>query len=335
MIPRSSAVWQAPRWRRALSDAFTRPKELFEFLELDSSLLGAADAAAGTFRLRVPRGYAGRIRKGDINDPLLRQVLPTAAEMDPQPGYTYDPVGDLAARSAPGVLHKYQGRALLMGTASCAVNCRFCFRRHFSHADARAGRKQWSGALKYLAEDPSIDEVILSGGDPLLLDDSHLAGLTARLERIPHLRRLRIHSRIPIVLPERVCEDLLTWLVGSRLTPVMVVHCNHPNEMADDVPGALASFRSAGIMVLNQSVLLRGVNDCAGVLSELSLRLFDAGVLPYYLHLLDRVQGAAHFEVPEQQARLIYRDLQARLPGYLVPRMVREQAGAAAKLPAC
>ncbi len=233
------------------------------------------------------------------------------------------------------MLHKYQGRALLMGTASCAVNCRFCFRRHFPYAETLAGRKRWAGTLKFLAEDPSIDEVILSGGDPLLLDDRHLARMTTGLQRIPHLRRLRIHSRIPIVLPERVCEDLFTWMTGSRLTPVMVVHCNHPNELGEDVRGALASFRAAGITVLNQSVLLRGVNDHASVLAELSLRLFDAGVLPYYLHLLDRVRGAAHFEVPMRQAQLVFQDLRARLPGYLVPRMVREQPGAAAKLPVC
>ncbi len=189
--------------------------------------------------------------------------------------------------------------------------------------------------MRFLADDPSIEEVILSGGDPLLLDDRSLASLVARLDSIPHLRRLRIHSRIPIVLPERVCEDLLAWMTGSRLTPVMVVHCNHPNELAEDVLRALESFRSAGITVLNQSVLLRGVNDCVEVLCALSARLFGAGVLPYYLHLLDRVRGAAHFEVPEQEARLIYQEVRERLPGYLLPRMVREQAGAAAKLPVC
>jgi len=333
MIPRSSKVWQGPAWRKALSEAFTRPEALFEYLRLDPCLLPAAKAAAGTFRLRVPRGYARRIRQGDIEDPLLRQILPSAAELDAQPGFTQDPVGDLAAGSVPGVLHKYQGRALLISTASCAVNCRFCFRRHFPYADARAERGEWADALKFIADNPNIDEVILSGGDPLLLDDSKLAGLAARLDQIPHLLRLRVHSRIPIVLPERVCGELLAWMTRSRLTPVLVVHCNHPNELADDVLRALESIRSAGITLLNQSVLLRGVNDRAEVLSELSIKLFDAGVLPYYLHLLDRVQGAAHFDVPEQEARFIHQRLRECLPGYLVPRMVREQAGAAAKVP--
>ncbi len=333
MIPRSSAVGQSPAWRKSLGEAITRPAELFAYLGLDPAPLAGTQAAAATFRLRVPRSYAGRIKKGDIDDPLLRQILPTAAELDSRPGFTHDPVGDLAARSAPGVLYKYQGRALLIGSASCAVNCRFCFRRHFPYGDALAGREPWAHTLKFLADDPGIEEVILSGGDPLLLDDGKLAELAARLDLIPHLRRLRIHSRIPIVLPERVCGDLLAWLSCSRLTPVMVVHCNHPNELADDVLQALESLRSADITLLNQSVLLRGVNDRADVLSDLSVKLFEAGVLPYYLHLLDRVQGAAHFDVPEQQARLLYQDLRRNLPGYLVPRMVRERAGEVAKLP--
>ena len=271
------------------------------------------------------------MRAGDPADPLLRQVLPLDAEDQLNPGFGKDPVGDLAALAGPGVLHKYQGRALMITTGACAIHCRYCFRRHFPYAEAQGRGADWTPVLDYLASDDSIEEVILSGGDPLALSDSRLAALAEGLDRIAHLQRLRIHTRLPIVLPERVDADLLAWLGTTRLKPVMVLHANHAQEFDADVDAALVLLRNAGVCLLNQSVLLRGVNDSVAALRALSERLFVAGVLPYYLHLLDRVQGAAHYEVAEAQARALLLELAAQLPGYLLPRLVREQAGATAK----
>ena len=283
------------------------------------------------FPLRVPRGYVARMRPRDPADPLLRQVLPLATEDTLTPGFGKDPVGDLAALASPGVLHKYHGRALVVTTGACAIHCRYCFRRHFPYADAQGRGADWTPVLDYLAQDESREEVILSGGDPLALSDSRLATLTRELDQIPHLQRLRIHTRLPIVLPERVDAGLLAWLTTTRLKPVMVLHANHAQELDDNVSAALARLSHSGVYLLNQSVLLRGVNDSVTSLRTLSERLFACGVLPYYLHLLDRVQGAAHFEVQEAQARSLLQELGGQLPGYLLPRLVREQAGAAAK----
>jgi EF-P beta-lysylation protein EpmB len=281
--------------------------------------------------LRVPRGYAARMRKGDPNDPLLLQVLPQAREGDDVPGFGDDAVGDLARLKDGGVIHKYHGRALVIATGACAVHCRYCFRRHFPYSDALASREHWRGALRALAEDRSITEVILSGGDPLSLSDEKLARFAEGLEFLPHVQRLRIHTRQPVVLPERVDEALLAWLGRGRLRKVIVIHANHANELDDAVQQALARLAATGATLLNQSVLLRGVNDSADALLRLSERLFECGVLPYYLHMLDRVRGAAHFDVPEAEARALMRALAARLPGYLVPRLVREEAGAPSK----
>lgn len=316
-----------PRWQQALARAVRDPAELLQLLQLDPALLPAARAAAKLFPLRVPRGYVARMRCGDPTDPLLAQVLPLAAECEDAPGFLDDPVGDLAAMTDNGVLHKYHGRVLLITTGACAINCRYCFRRHFPYPDASAGGQRWRSALDYLAAHPEVDEVILSGGDPLALSDRRLDDLVRRLEAIPHLKRLRVHSRLPIVLPERVDEAMLAWFTGSRLQPVMVVHANHPNELDDDTNAALRRLCTAGATVLNQTVLLRGVNDDTAVLARLSERLFAAGALPYYLHLLDRVRGAAHFEVQATQARQLAAELAARLPGYLVPKLVQELAG--------
>ena len=247
-------------------------------------------------------------------------------------GFGADPVGDLAAMAAPGVLHKYQGRVLLTATGACAVHCRYCFRRHFPYADANPLADRWNQALAYIAADDSIVEVILSGGDPLTMSDRRLAELVHGLEGVAHLRRLRLHTRLPIVLPERVNDELLAWLGATRLKTVVVVHANHAQEIDASVASALARLKAAGVELLNQSVLLRGVNDSADVLAALSEVLFAAGVMPYYLHMLDRVQGAAHFEVPEAAARGLMAELNRRLPGYLVPRWVREIAGAPGKL---
>ena len=331
---------RVPAWRSALAEAITDPLELLALLGLEPADLPGGrtgvERAAELFPLRVPRGYADRMRRGDPSDPLLRQVLPLGAEAVGVPGFGTDPLGEERALARPGLLRKYDARALLVVTGACAVHCRYCFRRHFPYAEGALHRRAWEPALGEIAADPSIAEVILSGGDPLAAADERLAELAEALAGIPHVRRLRVHSRNPVVLPERVDERLLSWLAPSprnRLRPVMVVHANHAREIDDAVRAAFARLRGAGVELLNQSVLLAGVNDSAAALAELSEALFEAGALPYYLHLLDRVAGAAHFEVSEERARRIAGELAARLPGYLVPRLVREVPGAPAKVP--
>jgi EF-P beta-lysylation protein EpmB len=322
-----------PAWQVALQDAVRDPAELLALLGLGPEWLPGAQRAAGAFPLRVPRGFVARMRRGDPHDPLLRQVLPLDAELQSVPGYGADPLGELAAMSEPGVLHKYEGRVLLVTTGACAVHCRYCFRRHFPYGEANPALGQWERALGHIAADASLGEVILSGGDPLALPDERLAGLARRLAAIPHLRRLRVHTRLPVVLPERVDAALLDWLCGTRLQPVLVIHANHPREIDTAVTEALRPLRERGVPLLNQAVLLRGVNDAADVLAGLSEALFAAGVLPYYLHLLDPVAGAAHFAVGEAEARRLHDALRAVLPGYLVPRLVREVPGAPSKVP--
>ncbi len=321
------------QWQTELADAVRDPAELLRMLELDPALLAAARAAGRRFPLRVPRAFIARMRKGDPADPLLRQVLPLAAELESPGGFSHDPVGDLASRAAPGVLHKYHGRVLLITTGACGVHCRYCFRRHFPYADESARQADWHAALEYLRTNASVHEVILSGGDPLSLNDRTLAHLASALEQIPHITRLRIHTRQPIVLPSRVNSALLAWLKKCHLQKIVVLHVNHAHELDAAVIAALSRLRAVGLTLLNQSVLLRGVNDSVAELAALSEALFAAGVMPYYLNLLDRVQGAAHFEVSEEQACILIQGLRARLPGYLVPRLVREIPGAASKVP--
>ncbi len=325
----------AATWQRELAAGYRDPAELLRDLGLSASDIPGDVPRRCTFPLRVPRAYARRMRRGDPHDPLLRQVLPTSAEAHAMPGFDCDPVGDQASLAVPGLLHKYHGRVLLLASAACAVHCRYCFRRHFPYREAGGGTGDLTQALDYVAARSDLREVILSGGDPLVLPDERLRDLVRRLEAIPHLQRLRIHSRLPVVLPSRVDDALLSWLRASRLQVVLVIHANHGNEIDGETAAALTRLRDTGITLLNQSVLLRGVNDDAGELAVLSEKLFAAGVLPYYLHLLDRVQGAAHFEVPAGRARTLHRELRARLPGYLVPRLVQEVAGAPSKQPLC
>lgn len=327
MIPRSAD------WKNALADAFRQPEELLAALELPPSLIERLDPSS-QFTLRVPRGFVARMRKGDAEDPLLRQVLPQAVERNPADGFDEDPVHDLSASVSPGLLRKYQGRALLVTTGACAVHCRYCFRRHFPYADENPMANQWQEAVQCIAEDDTISEVVLSGGDPLVLDDERLETLAQRLAAIPHVRRLRIHTRLPVVLPERVTAALTAWLTGTRLQPIMVVHANHPGELDGTVRDALQRLHQSGVALFNQAVLLKGINDSTDVLCALSEALFEARVQPYYLHLLDRVQGAAHFEVAETRAQELMRELRIRLPGYLVPRLVRETPGEPFKVPA-
>ncbi len=321
----------SPQWQKLWRDAITDPRELLALLGLDAIAGRISDAAARQFPLRVPHGFAARMRHGEADDPLLRQVLPLVDEDEVAPGFDFDAVGDADAKGATGVIHKYDGRALLVATGSCAVHCRSCFRRHFPYAEETAAANRWQEAVAYLRTDSSISEVLLSGGDPLSLSTAKLAELTEQLRSVPHIRRLRLHTRLPVVLPERVDGPLLAWLRALPWPTVIVIHANHGNELDGSVPEALAALRGAGASLLNQSVLLRGVNDAIDTLVTLSERLFELGVLPYYLHQLDRVIGAAHFEVADERARELRDALHARLPGYLVPRLVREVAGAPGK----
>jgi EF-P beta-lysylation protein EpmB len=322
----------ASHWRESLASAVTDPAELCAILELDASLVAPAIEAARGFALRVPRGFVNRMRRGDPNDPLLLQVLPLGAELAQAAQFTTDPVGDLASRAAAGVLHKYHGRALLIATGACAVHCRYCFRRHFPYSES-ALHQGWRGALDHIRADASVTEVILSGGDPLSLSDRRLAQLTHALQSIPHVRRLRIHTRYPIVLPERIDASFLEWFDSVTLQKVVVIHANHAQEIDAVVAHACRRLARAGATVLNQSVLLAGVNDSIETLAELSEALFAMNVLPYYLHVLDKVQGAAHFDIDEARALALHAGLSARVPGYLVPRLVREIPGESAKTP--
>lgn len=317
-----------PRWQEAMRAAVRDPHELCRRLDLPDTF----EAAAKDFPLFVPPDYLAKIEPRNPRDPLLRQVLPVSEELDVREGFTRDPVADLHAQPLAGLIHKYNGRALLITTGACAIHCRYCFRRHFPYSEAPRSIGAWQPALQHIECDRSIEEVILSGGDPLTVVDSQLAELVAALADIPHLRRLRVHTRLPIVIPERVTTELLDVLSASRLTSVMVVHANHPRELEGEVARSLARLVDAGTPTLNQAVLLRGVNDDADTLVELSSRLVDLRVMPYYLNQLDRVSGAAHFEVPIERGRELIAEMRTRLPGYAVPRYVQDNGGAAKEI---
>ncbi|MDG1773949.1 MAG: EF-P beta-lysylation protein EpmB [Oceanicoccus sp.] len=320
-------------WQQTLANVVRQPDELFSLLKLDKTTLPAAIAACKDFPLRVPRSFVARMKTGCVDDPLLKQVLPLGAELDYQPGFTDDPLGELDSNPIPGLIHKYHGRVLLIVSGGCAINCRYCFRRHFPYQDNNPSRAERQQMLDYLRSDPSIQEVIFSGGDPLAASDQLLSELVRDIAAIPHITTLRVHSRMPIVIPQRITEQCLQWLTDTRLNTVMVVHCNHANEIDDHVQQSLRQLNEAGITVLNQAVLLAGVNDDAESLIALSKALFTAGTLPYYLHSLDKVKGAAHFQVTEPRAKALIDQLLNQLPGYLVPKLVKEVAGAGSKTP--
>lgn len=326
----------AAPWQRALHEAIDDLGELLSELGLEDGCAGGSEGSHQAMRqlpLLVPRSFVARMGRGDPLDPLLRQVLPSERELGAADGFSCDPLGECSRLEPDGTLQKYRGRVLLAATSRCAIHCRYCFRRNLRVGEPEGAVDGFRPAVERIAADPEIEEVILSGGDPLTLDDARLGELVRELAGIPHLRRLRVHTRMPVVIPERVDQNLLDWLCGTRLAPVVVVHTNHPREIDGSVARALGALRDAGIAVLNQSVLLQGVNDDLATLSDLSRRLFECGVLPYYLHLLDRVRGAAHFEVDEGSARILIGELSATLPGYLVPRLVREIEGAPSKVP--
>jgi len=316
-----------PRWQQELQSAFTNINELFSFLNLNVEDLGSYSKAAQKFPLLVTHSYAKRIAKSDWNDPLLRQVLPHPDELTSHPSYLSDPVGDTSASISPGLLHKYYGRILIISTGACAIHCRYCFRREFPYSDNSAHRSQLDSIKQYLSNHTEVSEVILSGGDPLTLSDSKLQQLLEQLAKQPHIERIRIHTRLPIVLPSRITDELLKTLLSSPKKIIMVIHSNHPNELNNEVSEALQLLKNAGVTLLNQTVLLRGINDNANTLVELSHRLFNCSTMPYYLHLLDKVTGAMHFDSTQAHSDNIYQQLQERLPGYLVPKLVREEAG--------
>ena len=315
-------------WKKQLAEAISSPAELLRQLELEHLLTEQIEHNSD-FRLRVPQAYVNKIKKGDANDPLLLQILPTLAENELTGDI--DPVGDLNAMPSSGLLHKYHGRALIITTAACAIHCRYCFRRHFPYSDAQALSSQWPATLEYLKKNTDIHEVILSGGDPLVLDDDRLAALCSDLERIPHIKWLRIHTRLPVVLPSRITPSLLGWMQESRFRITMVIHANHANELGTDEILALESLQNSNVTLLNQSVLLKNINDNASSLIDLSHRLHDAGVIPYYLHMLDQVKGGLHFDVNREKACQIIDNMRAWLPGYLVPRLVVEEKGGSSK----
>ncbi|MEE9309937.1 MAG: EF-P beta-lysylation protein EpmB [Cocleimonas sp.] len=319
-------------WQNALASAIRDPEALLSLLELNESVYKQQLHFTKNFKLLVPLSYVAKMKKGDWNDPLLKQVLPVKAEAESVAGFIKDPVGDIDSAISSGVLQKYQGRVLLITTGACAVHCRYCFRRHFPYANSMPDKDKWQETLQAIRNDKSIHEVILSGGDPLMIPDQRLKSICEDLAKIPQVKTLRFHTRIPIFLPERINDNFLHWLSALPVQKVMVIHANHANELDSVVGKRLAGLRDAGVTLLNQSVLLKGVNDNVEALSALSHRLFECQVVPYYLHQLDKVDGAAHFEVTREDAISLVKHLKMTLSGYLVPRLVEEISGERSKL---
>jgi len=333
MIPRTIPTWQSKSWQDELSSMTCSPEVLIERLNLDIDQAPQDYLRKPTFPVRATDSYIERINKGDWHDPLLRQIWPFNQEQEPTPGYTNDPLQEAKQTPSKGLIHKYQGRVLLIANPQCAIHCRYCFRREFDYSNNNPSRSEWISALSYIANNDSIEEVILSGGDPLVSSNKQLHWLIEQVEKIPHVQRLRIHTRIPIVLPKRIDDELCETLLKTRLQKTVVVHCNHANELDHATSLALQKLRQSNCTLLNQSVLLAGINDDAKTLSNLSKSLFNDQVLPYYLHLLDKVTGAAHFDVTSRKAQEIVQTLRNTLPGYLVPKLVKEEPGALSKTP--
>lgn len=319
-------------WQKDLREVITEPKQLLALLNIDPEAYLHHFKARSLFPVRVPLSFIKRMKNGDINDPLLRQVMPLSKEFVITKGYSEDPLEEHDT-VAEGLLHKYKNRVLMIVKSACAINCRYCFRRHFPYEDNSPNKKRWQDALEYISKHDEINEVIFSGGDPLMANDAHLSWLVAQIEKISHVTRLRIHSRLPVVIPKRITKKFVNILSSSRLKPTMVLHINHPNEINHELTEAIEPLRIARIPLFNQSVLLKGVNDDAQILVNLSETLFDAGIQPYYLHMFDAVQGAAHFNVSEQESVQIAKNMLANLPGFLMPKLVREIAGQANKTP--
>jgi len=320
-------------WQRELSQSFTSPDELGRALNLSNEWIQQNSQARQLFPMRVPRPFAALMEPGNPADPLLLQVLPLQQEFEPAPGFNQDPLEEQALSGPTGLLHKYKSRVLIVLRGGCAVNCRYCFRRHFPYHEHHVSRRELEDIDTYLSQHQEVNEVILSGGDPLMARDDHLAAIVQRIEAHPHITRIRIHTRLPVVIPQRLTAKLASVLSSTRLDAAIVLHINHHQEISVTLQEKLKIYRAQGIWLFNQSVLLRGVNDTVACLTTLSEQLFRAGILPYYIHQLDRVAGAAHFEVPEENARLIMQGLLEELPGFLVPKWVREIGGERSKTP--
>lgn len=331
IIP-NNLVTVESHWQKELADAYSDPESLLRFLEIPPESFQSDFQARRLFPMRVPKAFAKRMEKGNTNDPLLQQVLPRRDEFLEVPGFGVDPLEEHST-AAKGLLHKYRSRVLLMVRTGCAVNCRYCFRRHFPYAEHGVNKSQWQEVLTYIAKDSQINEVIFSGGDPLMAKDEFLSWLASQIAQIPHVKTLRIHTRLPVVIPNRVDNEMLTWLRELPLRTIMVLHINHANEIDDELALKLDLLHKAGVRLFNQAVLLSGVNDKADDLFDLNERLFEANVQPYYLHLLDKVKGAAHFDVSEDKARELMHEVVKRQPGYLVPKLVREIGGQPGKTP--
>ncbi len=323
---------QASSWQQQLAQAQTSPQALLASLDLKEQDFADPISAKRLFAMRVPQPFIAKMQKGDPNDPLLKQVLPDNAEFDELPGYSADPLAEQQSK-LPGLLHKYKSRVLVIFRGGCAINCRYCFRRHFPYQQNNINKAKLLDIVNYLKSQPQINEVILSGGDPLMANDDHIQWFIEQLEPITHLKRLRIHTRLPVVIPDRLTLKLQQTLSHSRLKAIMVLHINHGNEIDDTLKHKLTPYAKAGITLLNQAVLLKGINDNIAALADLSEKLFEAGILPYYLHLLDKVQGAAHFDIVEAQATSLYQQMLSELPGFLVPKLVREIADEPSKTP--
>jgi EF-P beta-lysylation protein EpmB len=318
-------------WKAELSHCVSSIDELLNQLGLNADDLSATEQAAIDFPIKVPQPFVQLMEYGNPNDPLLKQVLPISSELTIDSTFSTDPVDESNYNPVPGIVHKYHNRVLMIISPNCAINCRYCFRRHFPYDENRQSKQQWLEALDYLKTKPEINEVIYSGGDPLAANDNFLRWLTAEIESISHIKRLRIHTRLPVVIPSRIDDQLLNWLGNTRLKPTFVLHINHANEISTELSQGVDRLKKIGISILNQSVLLKGVNDCSQALIGLSEKLFDTGIMPYYLHMLDPVQGASHFDIPKDQAVEIFSQIQAELPGFLVPKLVQERAGETSK----
>ncbi|OOF85351.1 EF-P beta-lysylation protein EpmB [Rodentibacter ratti] len=327
ILTQDPVIREEQNWLTILKNAISDPQVLLKTLDLPEKNFEQALNARKLFALRVPQPFIAKMEKGNPNDPLFLQVMCSDLEFVQAEGFSTDPLEEKNANAVPNILHKYKNRLLFMVKGGCAVNCRYCFRRHFPYEENPGNKKSWQQALDYIAEHTEIEEVIFSGGDPLMAKDHELEWLIKRLENLPHLQRLRIHTRLPVVIPPRITDEFCEILAKSRLQTVMVTHINHPNEIDDLLAYAMKKLRHAGITLLNQSVLLKGINDDARALKNLSDKLFQIGILPYYLHLLDKVQGASHFLVDDRQAMAIYKTLQSLTSGYLVPKLAREIAG--------
>ncbi|MDE1243328.1 EF-P beta-lysylation protein EpmB [Vibrio aestuarianus] len=319
-------------WLQQLTNAISNPADLLQILEIDPSLWQNGFEARKLFALRVPQSFVGRMEKGNPYDPLLRQVLPLTEEFEWHQGYSTDPLEE-QNNAIPGLLHKYKNRALMIVKGGCAVNCRYCFRRHFPYQENKGNKAVWQQNLDYITAHPELNEVILSGGDPLMAKDHELKWLINSISQIPHIKRLRIHSRLPVVIPARITDSLCELLQETRLQVILVTHINHANEISLELKQQMSRLRAINVTLLNQGVLLKGVNDNIKAQVELSETLFDAGILPYYLHVLDKVQGAAHFFVSDQQAKDIMAGVIEQVSGYLVPKLTREIGGHSSKTP--